>query len=185
MDRSRQVRRDPEEGQTLVEFALVFTLFFTLVMAVMEFGLLYNNILTIQFASRQGVSMAAEMGAEDGADCQILKAVEAALQTPLNRSDVQAVEIFEADSAGNAVTGRVNRYVRSGTLACPGSSATQPYTLSGTEGYPEQTRTETLAEGLDMVGVHIDFTYHGITPIGALRTWALADGATLRMEPKQ
>ena len=173
-----------EGGQTLVEFALVFTLFFTLMMAVVEFGVMYNNILTVQFASRQGASVAAQMGGEDGADCSILKAVESALQTPVNRAHVTAIEIFEADSAGDPMSGRVNRYVRTGTLDCPGTN-TEPYTLVGTEGYPQTTRADSLAAGLDMVGVHIDFSYHSITPLGAGRTWALADGATLRMEPKQ
>ncbi len=185
MNRLRQARHEGQAGQTLVEFSLVFPLFITLLMAVVEFGFMYNNILTVQFASRQGVSVAAEAGGEDGADCSILKAVEQALQTPVNRSDVQAVEIFESDGNGDKVPGRVNRYVRSGTLDCPGTSSDQPYTLVGSEGYPQATRADSLAEGLDMIGVHIEFTYHGITPIGAGRTWSVADGATLRVEPKQ
>lgn len=184
MDRIRQPGTDRESGQTLVEFVLVFGLFIFLMMAVLEFGVMYNNILTVQFASRQGVSVAAEVGAEDGADCSILKAVEDALQTPVNRSDVQAVEVFEADTAGNEISGRVNRYIRSGTLDCPGT-ATQPYTLVGSEGYPQTDRSDSLADGLDLVGVHIEFSYRGITPLGAGRTWAVSDGATLRMEPKQ
>lgn len=185
MDRLREVRREGESGQTLVEFALVFPLFITLLMAVVEFGFMYNNVLTVQFAARQGVSVAAEAGAVDGADCSVLKAVEQALLTPVNRSDVQAVEIFESDANGDAIPGRVNRYIRSGTLDCPGSGTDEPYTLVGSEGYPQTSRADSLAAGLDMVGVHIEFTYHGITPIGAGRTWSVSDGATLRMEPKQ
>ena len=80
----------------------------------------------------------------------------------------------------------MNRYVRSGTLDCPGSGTDEPYTLVGSEGYPQTDRVPTpWPPGLDMVGVHIEFTYHGITPIGAGRTWSVSDGATLRMEPKQ
>ncbi len=176
--------RAGQRGQTLVEFALVFPMFVTLLMAVVEFGFLYNNILTVQYASRQGVSVAAQVGAEDGADCTILKAVEAALRSPVNRVDVAAVEIFAADTAGDPIPGRVNRYVRTGSLDCPGTTA-QPYSLEGVEGYPQTERGDSLAAGLDLVGVHIDYTYHGITPIGAGRTWTVGDGSTLRMEPKQ
>ncbi len=173
-----------QHGQTLVEFALVFPIFIGLLMAVVEFGFLYNNILTVQFASRQGVSVAAQVGAEDGADCSILKAVEAALRTPVNRVNVDAVEIFAADGNGDPIPGRMNRYVRQGSLDCPGTG-TQPYSLAGTEGYPQTDRGDSLVGGLDLVGVHIDYTYHGITPVGAGRTWSVGDGSTLRMEPKQ
>ena len=177
-------RERGHDGQTLVEFALVLPMFMFLLMSLVEYGFLYNNILTVQFASRQGVSVAATVGGEDGADCSVLKAIEAALQSPVNRTDVSAVEIFQSDTTGAPVTGRVNRYIRVGTLDCPGTG-TQPYSLVGSEGYPQTERHDTLAEGLDLVGVHIDYTYHGITPLGAGRTWSVSDGSTLRMEPKQ
>jgi hypothetical protein len=172
-----------EDGQSLVEFALVIPIFLMLMMGLLEYGFLYNNILTVQYASRQGVSIAAEAGSLDGADCYILKAVEAALQSPTNRTSVEAVEVYESDTNGDAIPGRVNRYLRFGSLECPGVN--QPYTLVGEEGYPQTLRGDSLSGGLDLVGVHIDFTYYGITPIGAGRTWAVSDGSTLRMEPKQ
>jgi hypothetical protein len=181
----RVLRRDRgQTGQGLVEFALAFPLFVFLLMATVEYGFLYNNILTIQFASRQGVSAAAQLGGEDGADCAILKAVEAALTVPIDKSRITAVEIFQSDAAGDPVSGRINRYVRTGPLDCPGS-ATQPYLLIGAEGYPQAARKDTLADGLEVVGVRIEYEYRAITPFAAGRTWAVSDGATLRMEPKQ
>jgi hypothetical protein len=173
-----------ERGQSLVEFALVFPIFSLLLMSVIEFGFLYNNILTIQYASRQGVSTAAQIGGEDGADCGILKAVEAALQPPIDHSRITAIEIFESDANGDPKSGRSNRYVRSGTLDCPGT-ATEPYTLSGSEGYPQVDRKDSLSAGLEVVGVHIEYLYRPLTPVGLGQTWNLTDGATLRMEPKQ
>ncbi len=177
-------RRDEagQAGQSLVEFALVMPIFILLIMGLIEYGFLYNNILTVQYASRQGVSVAAEAGSLDGADCYVLRAVEDALRSPTNRTSVEAVEVFESDTNGDAIPGRANRYIRSGTLACPGSD--QPYSLVGAEGYPQTLRGDSLSGGLDLVGVHIDFTYYGITPIGAGRSWAVSDGSTLRMEPK-
>ncbi len=179
-----QVARRREDGQSLVEFALVMPIFFLLVMGLIEYGFLYNNVLTVQFASRQGVSAAAQVGAEDGADCTILKAVESALTAPIDKSRIDEVEVFESDANGDAITGRVNRYQRVGTLDCPGS-VNQPYTLIGDEGYPQIDRRDSLADGLDVVGVRIAYTYQGITPIGSGRSWTVSDGATLRMEPKQ
>jgi hypothetical protein len=182
--RVRSIRETGQDGQSLVEFSLVIPIFLLLVMGLIEYGFLYNNILTVQFASRQGVSVAAQVGAEDGADCSILKAVEAALQTPINRTSVEAVEVFESDLNGDGISGRVNHYARTGVLDCPGTGE-QPYTLVGEEGYPQTERRDSISEGLDLIGVHIDYSYHGITPLGAGRVWTVGDGSTLRMEPKQ
>ncbi|HEY7590358.1 MAG TPA: TadE family protein [Candidatus Limnocylindrales bacterium] len=181
---ARVLRHDRESGQSLVEFALAFPLFVFLLMATIEFGFLWNNVLTIQFASRQGVSAAAQVGGEDGADCAILKAVENALTVPIDRTQITAVEIFQSDANGDPIPGRINRYVRTGPLDCPGT-ASQPYVLVGTEGYPQAARKDTLAEGLEVVGVRIEYEYRAITPFAAGRTWEVSDGATLRIEPKQ
>ena len=176
--------RSADAGQGLVEFALVIPLFVTLLMAVIEFGFLYNNLLTVQYAARQGVSAAAQAGGVDGADCSILNAVEHALTPPVDRDRVEFVDVFQSNAAGDMVTGAVNHYVREGTLDCPGTE-TQPYTLVGPEGYPQIGRHDALVEGLDIIGVRIGYEYVGMTPVAFGRTWDLADGATLRMEPKQ
>jgi hypothetical protein len=78
----------------------------------------------------------------------------------------------------------LNHYVRGGTLDCPGTG-TQPYTLAGTEDYPQIGRHDALVEGLDIIGVRVGYRYVGMTPVAFGLTWDLADGATLRMEPKQ
>ena len=171
-------------GQGLVEFALVIPIFMTLLMGVIEFGFLYNNLLTVQYAARQGVSAAAQAGGVDGADCSILNAVEHALAPPVDRDRVEFVDVFQSDAMGGMVPGVVNHYVRQGTLDCPGTG-TQPYTLVGNEGYPQIGRHDALVEGLDVIGVRVGYQYVGMTPVAFGRTWDLADGATLRMEPKQ
>ena len=148
--------RSTAAGQSLVEFALVIPIFVALLMGVIEFGFLYNNLLTVQNA----------------------------LTPPVDHQRVEFVEIFQSDSAGDAVPGAINRYVRGGTLDCPGTG-TQPYTLVGSEGYPQVARHDALVEGLDVIGVRIGYQYRGMTPIAYGRTWDLADAATLRMEPKQ
>jgi hypothetical protein len=176
--------RSQEGGQGLVEFALALPIFILLLMSMIEYGFLYNNILTVQFAARQGVSAAAEAGANDGADCTILKAIETALTVPIDKTRITFVDIFQSDSNGDPVPGKVNHYTRTGVLDCPGS-VDQPYTLVGAEGYPQTQRRETIAAGLDIVGVQIGYVYNGITPIGSGRSWSVSDGASLRMEPQQ
>jgi Flp pilus assembly protein TadG len=98
-----------DAGQGLVEFALVIPIFLMLLMGIIEFGFLYNALLTVQFAARQGVSAAAQAGAVDGADCSILNAVEKALTVPIDHTRVEFVEIFQSDGAGDVVPGVVNR----------------------------------------------------------------------------
>lgn len=176
--------RSADTGQGLVEFALVIPVFLMLLMGIIEFGFLYNSLLTVQFAARQGVSAAAQAGSVDGADCSILNAVEKALTPPIDHQRVEFVEVFQSDSAGDVVPGIVNRYVREGTLDCPGTGI-QPYTLVDMEGYPQIERRDALSEVLDVIGVRIGYEYVGMTPVAFGRSWDLADGATLRMEPKQ
>lgn len=179
-----RAERSAAAGQGLVEFSLVIPVFLALLMGVIEFGFLYNNLLTVQFAARQGVSAAAQAGGVDGADCSILNAVEKALTPPIDHQHVVFVEIFQSDAAGDVVPGIVNRYVREGVLDCPGTG-TQPYTLVGGEGYAQIERRDALVEGLDVIGVRIGYQYVGMTPVAIGRSWDLSDGATLRMEPKQ
>ncbi len=178
------VDRSTQAGQGLVEFALTLPIFVLVMMGVLEFGFLYNNILTVQYAARQGVSAAAQAGGVDGADCSILKAVERALTTPIDKSRVTSVKIYKSDANGDPIPGAINQYARTGTLDCPGDES-EPYTIVGSEGYPQADRHDSLAEGLDVVGVRIGYLYAGITPIGSGRTWPVSDGASLRMEPKQ
>ena len=158
-------------------------IFVALMMGTLEFGFLYNNLLTVQFAARQGVSAAAQAGASDMADCATLKAVERSLAAPVDPNEVTSVDIFESDVNGDPVPGRVNEYVRTGSLDC--GATTQPYSLVGVEGYPQTDRHDNLSDGLDVVGVQIAYLYHGMTPVGLGQSWAISDAATLRMEPKQ
>ncbi|HEY7737204.1 MAG TPA: TadE family protein [Candidatus Limnocylindrales bacterium] len=182
--RARRNRGVGSAGQSLVEFAITLPLFVLVMMGLLEYGFLYNNLLTVQFASRQGASAAAQVGGEDGADCSVLKAVEFALTAPIDKARIVAVDIFQSDASGDPIPGRINRYARSGVLDCPGTDS-QPYSLVGAEGYPQAERKDSLSEGLDVVGVRIEYTYWGVTPIGSGRSWVVSDGATLRVEPKQ
>ena len=185
MDVRRQRGDDAgQRGQGLVEFALVIPIFMLLLMGPIEYGFLYNNILTVQYASRQGVSVAAEAGALDGADCYVLKAVEAALQSPTDRTSVQAVDVFESDTNGDAIPGRVN-HVR--PLRRAGVPGVRPALYAGGRGrLPADSIARRLAVGrpgprrgahrLHLLRDHADRR-------GA--SWAVSDGSTLRMEPKQ
>ena len=81
---NRTIRRGTDErGQTLVEFALVFPIFFVLLMGMIEFGLVFNALLSINFASRDGSLIAAEAGNAVGSDCVILEQGRAVDRRPV------------------------------------------------------------------------------------------------------
>ena len=105
-DRSR---RSTQAGQGLVEFALTLPIFVLLMMGVLEFGFLYNNILTVQYAARQGVSAAAQAGGVDGADCSILKAVERALTAPIDKARVDVGQDLQVRRERRSDPGRDQR----------------------------------------------------------------------------
>lgn len=52
----RKMHRD-QNGQSLVEFALILPLLLLIVMGILEFGLMFNVYLTINNASREGARL--------------------------------------------------------------------------------------------------------------------------------
>ena len=132
----RNARTNATRGQTLVEFALVFPLFITLLLGVVEFSFMFNATLGINFASRNASLVAAESGSSTLADCAILARIEHDITAPLIASQIQTVKIYRADRAGNPVPNVGNDYTRTGSMACVGCDAgSEPYT-PGAATYP-------------------------------------------------
>lgn len=188
-------RRADARGQTLVEFALVFPLFFLLLIAMIEFGLMFNALLAINFATRDASLIAAEAGNADGADCVILKKVNDTVGAPASPARITEVRIYKADKSGNQIGSQVNVYIP-GSMTCTmvdGTSLTVPYALSGSEGYRDTTRCNVLAGcsgsgGVDTVGVRIAYHYSWATPLSSFLNLAgsgadLVKANAMRMEP--
>jgi Flp pilus assembly protein TadG len=179
-----------EAGQTLVEFALVFPLFFLVLLFVIEFGFLFNAMLATNFATRNASLMAAEAGSNSWADCTILQQVDRDMGAPLDPSFIKTVWIFKTDRAGDELSPRVQMaYDRTGSTSCPGpggTSITVPYSLSVTVSpnntYPAavgsrcdqlagcQVGSSSVYVPLDSIGVKILYQYRYKTPIGGLLT---------------
>jgi Flp pilus assembly protein TadG len=187
-------RRPSGSGQSLVEFALIFPIFFVLLLAVIEFAFALNALVSIDFATRDAALAAAEAGNTDDADCSILRALDSSMTAPANNSRVSEVRIFKADVNGAAL-GPVNIYDRGGVTSCPledGSPATVAYRLlSGT--YPESSRCNEL-EGckvqptVDTIGVQIHYGYGWVTPLHTFIPsmgpgYSMVKSNAMRMEP--
>jgi Flp pilus assembly protein TadG len=167
------------QGQTLVEFALVFPLFIVLLLGVIEFAFMFNATLAINFASRNASLIGAESGSNTLADCAILARVDHDITAPLNPAQIQTVTIYKADRAGNPVSPAVqNVYTRTGSMPCVGyTPSSVPYTL-GTATYPMGEapvggRCDILAGcstsiPMDSIGVRITYRYVLKTPLSNL-----------------
>ncbi len=134
---SRLLRERPSvgsEGQTLVEFALVFPVFMLLVIAVIEFAFVFSGMLGISYATRDAALLAAEAGSSPGADCVIIKAVDQAVSPPADDSRIQAIVIYRADLNGVEIPGASNTWTRGASSSCP-DGTTVPYARQ-TNGYP-------------------------------------------------
>ncbi len=168
-----------------------------LLTAVIEFALVLNAVLAVNFASREASLIAAEAGDAADADCLILAAVEASMNPPVDRDLIDNVKIYLANRSGTP-TGTFSLYARTGSMDCPqpgGDPITVPYSpVSGSQSYPPSSRCNVLAGCLslsrayiDQIGVEVSYTYHSHTPIGGLFTVGgispLTKGNVMRMEP--
>lgn len=188
-----------QKGQSLVEFALVFPIFFVLLMGLIEFGLVFNALLSINFASRDASLIAAEAGNAAGSDCIILKKVEDAIGAPSSTTKVTEVRIYLADKNGLQKGGQVQVYNRTGTSTCTLPDATTisvPYTLA-TGGYPVADRCNVQGgcpglpgspTSVDTIGVRVTYHYTWFTPMGTFiglgaTDYTMVESNAMRMEP--
>jgi Flp pilus assembly protein TadG len=194
----RRRRRAParRSGQTLVEFALVFPIFFTLLLGILEFAFAFNAILSVNFASRNASLFAAEAGSGSGADCVVLARIEDDVTAPADASRINSVEIYRAKSNGDDyVPAERTVFSRTGSMTCSmpdGSTSTVPYTRTS-NGYPELSRCNFLGgcggthTSVDHIGVRIDYTHTYVTPlqnfIGSGSGFTFERANVMRMEP--
>jgi Flp pilus assembly protein TadG len=187
--------RGTGDGQTLAEFALVLPIFILLLIAVVEFALMFNAFLGINFATRDASLIGAEAGNAVEADCLILQTVEEAVGAPADRARITQVRIYKATQAGQP-TGAVSTYLRTGSTSClrpSGVTVTVPYTISSA-GYPPANRCNVLAgcnggpQELDQIGVEVTYVHRWITGFGAAfggsgGLLTLVKGNVMRLEP--
>lgn len=198
-----------QEGQGLVEFALSIPIFLVLFMGVLEFGFVFNALLSINFATRDAALIAAEAGSmpaldasnrDVGGDCIILKTVDADVTAPADRTRITQVRIYRSNLAGAQMGSSVNVYQPGGSTTCTYTSGdvTVPYTMVGAVGYPGSGRCDIVAgcpndvtgthPGLDTIGVSIGYSHLWKTPMSRLigdsgTGYNLLKANATRMEP--
>jgi hypothetical protein len=179
----------------MVEFALVFPIFFTLLISIIEFSLVYNAQLSVNFATREAALIAAEAGNTVDGDCAILRSIEDAMSAPTSDDQITQVVIYRSDTVGNPVpvgAPQQNVYLRGGAKPCP-RPGNATATVVGVAGYPEVSRCNTIAgcgsgRPLDHVGVRMTYVYTWHTPLATLiglggTGYVMVGSNAMRMEP--
>ena len=208
MERRRR-RHDGQHGQGLVEFALLVPVFLLLLLAMLEFGFLFDHTLTIQYASREGARVGSAMvngGGTPGCgpgqspaagdvDKNIIAAVTRVLNSDgsrVNPAEVPTITIYHADTNGNQISDHANvwRYA-------PGSGPVvdgRPigYTLaSGDTDWQACSRTN-IGTTPDSIGVSMGYTYRFQTALGNMLSFfggsgwssvAVSDRTVMAMNP--
>jgi hypothetical protein len=188
------VRRE-ENGQSLVEFALVVPVLMLLIVGLVEFALAFNSRDSVFFASRDASMLAAEGGRIAGTDCVVLDRVERDIVSPARPVRVQTVKIFWSDKNGNELSGVENLYTRTGSTTCSyggGTTLTVPYSLT-TALYPESLRCDALAgcggghTSPDNIGVTVTYQHSWATSVAKISLGAMTFNITsaTRVEPQQ
>ena len=179
-------RRRDSRGQAMVEFTMVFMIFMTIVVALMEFSFLLTTKIGVTNTAQDAVQLASQLGNTASSDFQILKLVEKGISAPMDKTKIVSVEIFKTDAYGTKNLGE-DKYTRGAGEYPNPTDITQkvPYQQS-TNTYDPSIRQNVLATGVDYVGVIVTYRYTWITPISLGSTgMTFVQSSVSRMEPIQ
>ena len=197
--RSGRVTGATSRGQALVEFALIFPIFIVMMIGIIEFAILFNALLAVNFSARNAALSAAEAGNGVGSDCVILAAVEESVAAPASKARIDTVQIFQARANSSGVTQMVGSptvYSRSGSTSCTFVDGIRP-SLSLTAGRATATRRPADATSwagagsghpsVDNVAVTVTYTHSYVDAlrnfIGGGGTLTFERTSVMRMEP--
>jgi Flp pilus assembly protein TadG len=195
-------RTSGQGGQGLVEFAVLVPLFLVLLLAMLELGYAFNHQLTIQYATREGARIGADLvngggtlGCSAGqspnrasVDEVIIEAADRILTStgsPIPLAQVSKIRIFHADSSGKDTLSQDDDWSYSATLHTM-SDGTQVNFVPGATSWQPCSRTNqvghTYTNAVDSIGVAITYTYKLTTPLaGAMKLIGGNQAATIPM----
>jgi TadE-like protein len=198
------IRQGPEahQGQGVVEFTLLVPLFLVLLLSMVELGFAFNHQLTLQYATREGARIGADLvngggklgcGSDDSpnagtVDPIIIEAVDRILTStgsPIPLAQIMRIRIFKADSSGKDTLGLDNDWTYT-AVPFTLSDGTQVNFRPGATSWDACSRSNragnTYANAVDSIGVSISYTYRLTTPLaGAMRLIGGSQAAAIGM----
>jgi hypothetical protein len=170
-------------GQAIVEFTLILPVFLIILMGMLEFGIAFDHRNAMAYAVREGARVGASLGnggsQPTGVDPAILTAVQRGLTDPILIENITTIEIYQADTSGQPLSGKIDKYDRYGNLIGPA-------------GWPATSRVPGLSG--DSVGVRVVYDFRPQTPLGTLiglfmngnppyTSIRMTDAAVMKLEP--
>ena len=183
--RFRVGRRDRERGQGLVEFTMVLPIILLVVVSVGEFGLVFSDLLTVGYGSREGARVGSALatgqvddcfGGKDpsGVDTAVVSAVQRILKSPgsgIDVADVQEIRIFKASASGDEMPGTANIWNYAGEFGGPevdpGPGVVKLDFLQSSRLWPACARTNN-GSSPDSIGVTVVYRYDFVNPMASV-----------------
>jgi len=191
-------RRLGERGAALVEFAMVLPLLLLLLLGVVEYGIAFNQRLTIGNVSQTAARVGTAVGNKPEADMSILGAVaQGVFSLPGNGTQIiKQVQIYKADAFGEPTSqNNVYNYNLVGTPTdgnCDWQPCPDPNTYDvNSLPWPPGSRSVDIGS-LDVMGVRIIFAHEwitgGLVPLpdvscSVIPSNCWQDTAVMRLEP--
>lgn len=194
MIRLRRARAEREQGQGLVEFAMLVPVFMLLLLGLLEFGFVFDHTMTVSYATREGARSGAAFAQGNSTtipcadiDKNIVAAVQRVLKAPgslVKVSDITSVVIYRAQANGTPFSGGSNNNTwiyDAGNGPVVDGAALDFRVASGS--WNACTRTNGVNP--DSLGVSIVYDYHFVTPLSAaLGFFGPPGGATLTIRDR-
>lgn len=144
-------------GQSVVEFALILPVFVLILLGLLEFGSAFDHRNAMAYAVREGARVGASLGNggtnSSNVDPTIVAAVRRGLTDPILIENIASIEIFKADTNGNPIPGKINRFDHTGAPV-------------GTPGWPASSRVAGMNG--DMLGIRVVYEFRPTTPLGTM-----------------
>jgi hypothetical protein len=178
---ARRNAREPG-GQALVEFAVLVPAFMLILLSLLEFGLIFNNYLTLEYATREGARTGSAMANGGGpsnsatdsslplyagdpatVDPYVIAAVERVLESsgsPITPSQISAVTITQYGTTNTNTW----KYSKGAGPALDGKNL--DFVQSGPTNWPDSARHNGTSP--DSIVVSISYTYKWVTPLASV-----------------
>lgn len=200
--------RHSERGQSLVEFSLLVPAFMLVLVSLLEFGLLFNHYLTLEYATREGARVGAALangGSASNSSCDsalppspgqpgtvdpyVIAAVQRVLESsgsPVVMSDISKITITQYG------TSNTNTWVYNKGAGPIVDGKPLDFTQFGVTGWSDCARSN--GANPDSIVVSIAYTYHWETPLASLLGfWGgaaaaqtpISDSTTMALNPFQ
>jgi hypothetical protein len=180
----RSRRTGDQRGQGLVELTLVVPIILLLLVSMLEFGMAFNDVLTIGYGSREGARTASALADGNATSCSpstdpsgvdktAVAAIERILKSPgsdVAMTDIVEIRLFKATSTGAQQGSFVNVWTYTpgaGPDVDPGAGAATLDFSESSHGWNACTRVNSGGNP-DSVGVQIVYTYRLTTPLAAV-----------------